>query len=155
MLTAQKTEERFWSKVTRGKDHECWLWKGSLNKQGYGLFSVGRARIGAHRFSWRLTRKCRVPEGKWILHICDNPTCVNPHHLYCGDACDNVADRVERNPYANQFSSKLSADDVCYIRSLKGWEAVREASVKFDVTPSTICRCRRLKFYFTKEETWV
>lgn len=29
---------RFWAKVERGSDAECWLWRGSRRKDGYGRF---------------------------------------------------------------------------------------------------------------------
>lgn len=92
-------DEEFWSKVDRKLDYECWEfpWKG---KDGYGLFEVDGVTTRAHRYAWELTRKCKVPEGRMILHMCHNPPCINPHHLYCGTRRDNINDakarRIER-----------------------------------------------------------
>lgn len=36
-------------------------------------------------------------EGKMICHTCDNKRCVNPEHLYIGDAGDNAQDRCFPN----------------------------------------------------------
>ena len=46
----------------------------------------------AHRLSWTMARG-PIPAGKWVLHRCDNPPCVNPDHLYIGTAADNAHDR--------------------------------------------------------------
>lgn len=52
-------------------------------------------RTWAHRCAWRLWRG-PIPEGKLVLHHCDNPRCINPDHLYLGTDADNVRDREAR-----------------------------------------------------------
>ena len=92
----KNVEKSFWSKVDKREDHECWNWKASCSGNGYGAFWDSCRSIGAHRYAWELTRKCKVPEGKMVLHMCDNKLCCNPSHLYCGDALQNAKDKVER-----------------------------------------------------------
>lgn len=75
------TEERFWSKVDRRADDECWLWTGGLSS-GYGRFNSGpNKRSGlAHRFAYELTVG-PIPAGLTIDHLCRNRACVNSRHL--------------------------------------------------------------------------
>jgi len=88
-------EERFWSKYEKGGDGKCWNWTGTLDAYGYGwqrwreLSPVG---LKAHRLAWEFTHSQPVPEGKVILHTCDNRRCGNPAHLVLGTQADNQRD---------------------------------------------------------------
>ena len=86
---------RFESKfrVTPG----CWLWEAGKSTAGYGRFrreGCGQA-VMAHRLSYELYIG-EIPAGLVVLHACDNPRCVNPHHLSVGSHRDNVLDRVSK-----------------------------------------------------------
>lgn len=87
--------ERFWAKVDKGPD--CWVWTGATRGYGYGQFWLSDGRkVAAHR--WVMGD----PEGKAVLHRCDNPPCVRPDHLYLGTQKSNMQDRLARgrNPKA-------------------------------------------------------
>lgn len=97
----ERAAERFWSKVHRKGDDECWPWCGTLqapNNVGarYGNFCIyedgKNISYRAHRFSWILANGS-IPEGLVIMHTCDNTECVNPNHLELGTQLDNVQDR--------------------------------------------------------------
>lgn len=90
----EKTLAKFWEKVERGPG--CWLWTGSHNQGGYGLFSWSGRMIGAHRFSMFLDRGTVYPSEIFACHDCDNPPCVNPDHLWPGTAKDNATDMIEK-----------------------------------------------------------
>lgn len=69
----------------------CRLWEGNANPKGYGKFS----NTLAHRAMW-VEVNGPIPTGKMILHRCDTPACIEPSHLYVGDALSNARDRDNR-----------------------------------------------------------
>lgn len=85
-------EERFWSHVD--KSGECWEWIAYRNNSrgGYGRFqpAVG-IRKEAHRYAWEITHG-PIPDGLYVCHDCDNPSCVRPDHLFLGTQKDNIRD---------------------------------------------------------------
>lgn len=80
------------------KETGCWHWiKGTCGnkKFRYGQMSIEGKHIRATKISYEL-HKGIVPEGKMVLHTCDNPICVNPDHLYIGDHQQNMDDMNSR-----------------------------------------------------------
>jgi hypothetical protein len=84
---------RFWRKVQKGTG--CWLWMAGRDSWGYGVFWMGGRQCRANRVCFELTSG-PIPEGKQVLHRCDNPQCVNPEHLFLGTNRDNVDDKVAK-----------------------------------------------------------
>jgi hypothetical protein len=73
----------------------CWLWSGSVNPQGYGLYGSARRRErrAAHRAVYELV-KGPIPEGLTLDHKCRVRSCVNPEHM---DAVP-IAENIQRAP---------------------------------------------------------
>lgn len=124
-VVRESLEIRFWKKVDKSGDNECWNWTGAKTSKGYG--GIGRGgRAGkfelAHRVSYELAYG-EIPDGLHVLHSCDNPSCVNPAHLRAGTCSENIQEAFdkgrktapilfgEQNP-----KSKLTAERVKFIR---------------------------------------
>lgn len=98
-------EERFWDKVAKIGDNECWGWTGSKIKKGYGNFWLNRRIVKVHRFSYEL-HKGKIPDGLVVCHTCDNPPCVNPKHLWVGTVKDNAQDMIIKKRGADKKGEK-------------------------------------------------
>lgn len=85
--------QRFLAKVK--KSTKCWEWTASKDGFGYGMFSLYGKRQGAHRASWQIF-KGQIPKKMYVLHKCDNPSCVRPGHLFIGTQKENVKDAVSK-----------------------------------------------------------
>lgn len=98
MQLPTQVEARFWSKICKeDKPNGCWLWNGSMYKNGYGLFQVQRNDVRlnflAHRLCYSLSG-FELPAKPLILrHQCNVRRCVNPKHLLPGTIKDNARDR--------------------------------------------------------------
>lgn len=100
---AEKLTEHFWSRINKDgrimphMPHlgKCWEWTLATDVGGYGYFKWFGIGKRVHRISWMLNFG-NVPDGLWVCHRCDNPCCVNPDHLFLGDAKANSDDMIKK-----------------------------------------------------------
>jgi hypothetical protein len=147
MGISPKDEARFWPKLDKRGETECWLWLAGKNRVGYGWFTIGRKNKLAHRIAWAIANS-RDPGRLVVMHTCDNPPCCNPAHLRLGTIQENVADMVAkgralqgtRSPYA-----KLTAEQVIEIRKAKA--SYRAQAAQYGVGMTTIKGVRTGRTY--------
>lgn len=91
-INLEKAKRRFWSYVGEPDTNGCRNWFGMLRSDMRGYFSYKGEMILAHRFAY-IQKYGKIPEDTpFVCHKCDNPSCVNPEHLFVCTRQDNTDD---------------------------------------------------------------
>ncbi len=109
--THNSLERRFLSRVDTSGD--CWLWRGGQTGLGYGC---GPNREYAHRWAYRHFIG-PIPDGKIVMHSCDQPRCVYPGHLSVATQTENMMDAVRKGRRITRYTA-LVPSQVSQIRAL-------------------------------------
>lgn len=88
-MPRKTVEQRFWEKVDRQGNGDCWPWLGCLGTGGYAMFWNGERNMHAHRFAYELLVG-PIPEGLVLDHLCRVRHCVNPAHLEPVTHAENI-----------------------------------------------------------------
>lgn len=127
----------------------CWEWQG-IKHNGYGRTITGsrtdgtRHTVSAHRLAYE-TWNGSIPDGYEVCHRCDNPSCINPDHLFIGTRQDNINDRErkgrnvvkvgEEQPRAKL--TKKTVKEARWERAYKG-TSFQKLADKYGVSKSTM-----------------
>jgi hypothetical protein len=114
--------EDFWEKVDKNSSTTgCWEWQGAKDKDGYGN-SFHKSK--PHRWIFQYING-PITSQQFVCHHCDNPSCVNPDHLWLGTLQDNHRDMMikgrhgyGRSPGISNPAAKLTEQQVLEIRDL-------------------------------------
>lgn len=109
-------KQRFMQKVK--KSNGCWEWMAFKQRTGYGRFTVNKISRYAPRVSYELFRG-PIPDGLFVCHSCDNPSCVNPGHLWLGTTKDNALDKIRKGRHQR-------CDGEFNGQAIYRWDLVRE-----------------------------
>ena len=97
-VSLKSMAERLLEKSLLNSETECVEWLGFKNDLGYGRFRANGKKELTHRESYR-TFIGEIPENKRICHHCDNPSCINPTHLFAGTDKDNIQDCIKKGRF--------------------------------------------------------
>lgn len=119
-----RADIRFWKFVE--KTEYCWVWRGSGDTYGQFKFADkhGFEMVGAHIFSYILSKKKKPPLGKFVCHKCDNPMCVRPSHLWIGTRLENSQDMVKKGRQLRMFGP----DNPLWGRVTRGFSGRKHSS---------------------------
>lgn len=139
--------DRFWNKVKKIDDlFSCWEWTGYRSKSGYGSFQIDKYPRRAHRVSFLLTYG-PFDSQLYVLHRCDNPSCVRPDHLFLGTPKDNSRDMASKGRTVIG-TAKLNKEKASEIRRL------RKEGISLDDLAIQFSVCTRNVRYILEGKYW-
>lgn len=131
-------------------EDNCMLWLNAKNLDGYGHVKYNGRTENVHRIVWSYYHG-PIPEGMCVCHTCDNPSCINPDHLFVGTRADNSRDMVEKGRQARgskHTSTHLTDIDVISIRaSYASGARLRVLAEQYSVSISTMWKIVTGKYW--------
>lgn len=117
ILVSDRDVLRFVSKIKSMDTPDCWEWRGTKDRYGYGVFQIKNKQAKAHRFSYFVLKlhRMEIPLASSVKydsvsHLCDNNSCVNPSHLVIEPIKNNKrrsTDKIVVCPNGHDLNSNL------------------------------------------------
>ena len=129
----------------------CWIWNGAKTEKGYGAIHYAGKRARTHRIAYEVFVG-PIPDGHMVCHSCDEPSCLNPSHLWTGSAAENTNDMVRKGRESFRFkeqpvfgkkhhNAKMDDQSVRSIRSSNKTQV--ELAEIYGVSQGTISKIQR------------
>lgn len=104
------------------------------NTHGYTSYYIRGKYTSLHRVVYEM-HNGPIPDGLFVCHTCDNPSCCNPSHLFLGTHRENMIDMVSKRRGWNQI---LSLEDAATIKSGTLGLSQNKLAEMYGVSRSTI-----------------
>jgi hypothetical protein len=117
----------------------CMLWRGSLDKRGYGLAWINGRSYRAARLAYEVWVEV-IPEGYHAHHTCQNRACINSAHIEPMPHGEHLRLHSQCGAWAGEKNSraKLREEEVRHIKMVKGMIPASTVAGYFFVAESTI-----------------
>lgn len=138
--------KKFIVKVDVDPISKCWNWIGAKQRYGYGTIIHKGKTIKAHRLSYEkfigdIPDSNQSKHGTCICHTCDNPSCVNPEHLFAGTQKENIHDMLNKNGHPNSLPSDITTK---IKQMLLSGIKVCQIAKSFNIHRTTVSRIKKI-----------
>jgi hypothetical protein len=125
----------------------CTLFAGSKSDRGYGRVKVGGKLVLAHRLAYAKHHGLDVHSlGGVVMHLCDTPACINPHHLELATQRKNMLDMLSKGRANSARGEATNRNKITeqQAREIKyGSSTIAEASAQYGICKTQVSRIRR------------
>lgn len=117
----------------------CWEYQG-CKTEGYGIALISGKKHLVHRLAYETKHGVVLPDNLLVCHQCDNPSCINPEHLFPGTLQDNMTDAKIKGRKVKKMSAEKIARMLEMVRTgLNYYEVAKEFNISFS-TAAAIAR---------------
>lgn len=124
----------------RDEKTNCMIWTGKCFQNSLYGHSAFRVDVSAHVLSFHVHNRTlfgKVPKGKLIRHLCNNPLCIEPAHLKLGTYSENAMDKIQNgtmNSGENHPNCKITTEIAKKIIDSYGTCTTAERAEQFGVS---------------------
>ena len=113
----------------------CLWWAGPTTGKGYAITSYRGKSGSGHRLVYQAKHGVVLAADQFVCHTCDNRRCINPDHLWLGNAKDNNTDSARKKRH--YYAAKTHCP--------RGHEYPVESTFLIDRKPRNCVICQRIR----------